>query len=175
VSGVGFVIALAFAVGRRLLAAPLGCAGAPSARLLAAMLSTLLAGAIVLIGSPQRPSASRLPTGRAAVSRQRMPWLKRPLAPFQQAETLSATRWGLPARRTGVFWSRAQGRYCSRRSSLGAKRQLRTEASLCAPASCRRPCGRTASLYRRYHDQATAELETGSLFAAIHSPRPWPA
>ena len=173
--GLGFVIALAFALGRWLLATPLGVAGAPSVRLLAAVASTLIAGAIVLIGSPQRPPAGCLPAGCAAVSRERMPWLERSLAPFQQADTLSAMRWGLPGRRTGVFWSWAQGRYCSRRSSLGAKRQLRTEASLCAAASCRRPSVRTALLYRRYHEQATAEPETGSVFAAIHSPRPWPA
>jgi len=134
-AGRGFVIALAGAFARRLWAAPLGGAGAPAARLLAAVASTLSAGAIALIGLPLRPPAGCLPTGCAAIARQRMPWLERPLTSLQQAETLSATRWGLPGRRRGIFSKWAQGRYCSRRSSLGVKRQLRTEATCCAAAS----------------------------------------
>src|SRR5260370_24876993 len=104
-----------------------------------------------------------------------MPRLERPLASLQQAETLSATRWGLPGRRMGILWRWAQGRYCSRRSSLGAKRQLCTEASYCAAASCPRPLDRTPSLYRRHRERATTGPQSGPDFAAIQSPRPWPA
>jgi hypothetical protein len=130
VVGVGLMIALAIALGRGVLQAPLGVAGAPSMRLLTTVAPSLIAGSIEMVGSPLRPLAGRLPTGCAAISRERMLWLERLLAPFQQAETLPAMCWGLPGRRTGIFWTWAQGRYCSRRSSLGAKRQLRTEASL---------------------------------------------
>ncbi len=130
VIGVGLMIALAILLGRGVLAAPLGVANAPSVSLLATVALPLIAGSIATVGSPLRPPASRLPAGCAAISRERMPRLKRLLAPFQQAETLPALWWGLPGRRTGIFWTWAQGRYCSRRSSLGAKRQLRTEASL---------------------------------------------
>lgn len=130
VVGVGLVIALAIALRWEVLAAPLGGAAAPSASLLATVVPSLVAGSIAMVGSPLRPLASRLLAGFAAVSRERMPRLKRLLAPFQQAEALPATCRGLPGRRTGIFWTWAQGRYCSRRSSLGAKRQLRTEASL---------------------------------------------
>jgi hypothetical protein len=169
------VIALALVFARRLWAAALGGADARAPRLLAAVASTLIAGAIMLIGPPLRPPASSLPTGLAAVSRQRMPGLERPLAPLQQAEPLSAARWGLPGRRAGIFWRWAQGRYCSRRSSLGAKRQLRTEASYCAAASYLRPSNRTSSMYRRQRERATTGPQTGTVFAAIHSQRRWPA
>ena len=139
------------------------------------MASTLIAGAIALIGPPLRPTAGSPPTGCAAISRERMPRLERSLAPFQQAETLSAARWGLPGRRTGIFWRWAQGRYCSRRSSLGAKRQLRTEASYCAAASCLRPSDRPPPLYPGHCARATAGPRNGTAFTAIHSPRRWPA
>jgi hypothetical protein len=169
------MIALALAFARRLWATPLGGADARASRLLAAVASTLIAGAIALIGPPLRPTAGSLPTGCAAIPRERMLWLKRSLAPLQQTATLSAIRGGLPGRRTGILWMWAQGRYCSRRSSLGAKRQLRTEASFCAAASCLRPSDRTPPLYPRHCARATAGPQTGTAFAAIHSPRRWPA
>ena len=137
--------------------APLGGAGAPAARLLAAVASTLIAGAIRVdwpaTATTGGPPADRL---RCNIARADAVGWKGPLAPLQQAETLSATRWGLPGRRTGIFWRWAQGRYCSRRSSLGAKRQLRTEASFCAAASCRRILRSNRTLYRRHHERATA-------------------
>ena len=127
-AGFSLVIALAGALVRRDWGLPLSGAGAPAARLLAALAAALVAGAIPLIRPPPRPAAGRLPTGCAAISRQRMPWLERAFTAFQQAKALPAARRGLLGGGTGIFWSWAQGRYCSRRSSLGAKRQLRTEA-----------------------------------------------
>lgn len=151
-AGLGLVIALARALVRRLCSLSMDGAAAPASRLLTAIAPTLVAGAIALIGSPPRPSAGRLPAGSATVSRERIVGLEPPLTAFQQAPALSATRWGLLGRRMGILWSWAQGRYCSRRSSLGAKRQLRTEASLCAVTCCWRRLGRIAPLYRWHRD-----------------------
>jgi hypothetical protein len=115
---------------------------------------TLVAGAILLVSPPARPPAGRQPTGCAAISGERMLWVKRPLASREQAEALPATRRGLPGRRARIFWSWAQGRYCSRRSSLGAKRQLRTEAFYCTAT-----CDRRLSVGRRHFiPSATSKL-----------------
>ena len=91
-AGFSLVIALAGALVRRDWGLPLGGAGAPALRLLTAVASALIAGPIALIGPPHRPPAGCPPTGWAAISREWMPWQERPLTPFQQAETVSATR-----------------------------------------------------------------------------------
>ena len=116
---------------------------------------TLVAGAILLVSPPARPPAGRLPTGCAAISGERMLWVKRPLASREQAEALSAPPRRLPGRRARIFWSWAQGRYFSRRSSLGAKRQLRTEAFYCT-ATCDR---RLSAGRRHFIPNATSELQ----------------
>ena len=85
------MIALAMAFACRLEQRRLA-ADARAMRLLSPMASTLIAGAIVLIGPPLRPPAGSLPTGLSCNIAEWTLRLEWPLASLQQAEALSATR-----------------------------------------------------------------------------------
>src|SRR5712692_7315763 len=92
----GLLIALGLAFATRSRAGPLRGTHAPAARLRASRATALLAGAIALIGSLLRPAAGCPTTGFAAITREGMPRLKRPLTTLQQAKASSATRGSLP-------------------------------------------------------------------------------
>ena len=166
------MIALARGRGRRLRGAALLGAVAPAVRLLTATGPTLVAGTIPLVSPPLRPPACPLPTGCAAISSEGVAGLKGLFAALQQAKTPSATDCGLPGTRTGIFWNWAQGRYSSQRSSLGAKRQLRTEAFYCATGCQRCSPAATLPLYCRQDEQTTPCSKPGTDFVAGRPSQP---
>jgi hypothetical protein len=86
------LIALAGPCVGQIPAPPLGRTPPPVPRLLAATRSPLLAGPVTLIGSPLRPPPRRPATRLAAIPRQRVPRLKRPLAALQQTKTSPTAR-----------------------------------------------------------------------------------
>ena len=98
-------------------------------RLFLAALASLFGGAILLACLPSSPPPGRLPTRFAAITGLRLPRPEQPFASFEQAlpgPMMMTALWPLadvPKKMTLVH-----GRHYSRCSSLGAKRQLRSEA-----------------------------------------------
>ena len=140
------MIALALVLARRLLAAPLGGADAPVG---------WTARGVGIDPDRWRDSVdwpATATTGGLPADRLRCNIARADAVAGKAAHTLSTGRdaarqhaGACLGERTGIFWRWAQGRYCSRRSSLGAKRQLRTEASLLRCSSCLRPSVRTST------------------------------
>lgn len=97
--------------------------------LLPSALAPAVTGPIAPAGLDPSPSRRRGPAGRAAIAALRMRWSITPFTPFEQ--TLPEPADGpcpLIGDQDMMQWRWAPGRSCSRRSSLGAKRQLGSEA-----------------------------------------------
>ena len=99
-----------------------------SFRLFASLLLAVLGRPIPLTRPPALPMASRVATLFTAIVRSWMPWPEQPFTALEQTTPgpMITALWpfaDVPNKMTLVH-----GRHCSRRSSLGAKRQLRSEA-----------------------------------------------